>query len=444
VLTIPYNFDPQKLNNQALRVLQHPARFQVLNWHRKARKTTLAINNLIRWAASHRGVFWYVSPSYQLAKKTIWYEPEMLPKYMPYWHHGDNPLFKKKETDLTIEFKASGGQIHIYGADRPDLMRGPNPMGVVLDEFSRQKKQVWDDIVQPIMRANPKNWTWFLFTPFGKNHAFDIYQYGEEERAGEWKSWKLTVEDSGIFDKTQMENMRLTSTAQTFSQEYMCEFLEGEGSVFRAVRDVCMASPERPVENHNYVMGVDLAKHIDYTVITVYDRATNAQVYQDRFQRIDWPFQKAKIKAVSDLYNHALVILDATGIGDPIYDDLARINTPVQEFKITNESKKDLIENLSIKIEQRQVKMINMQETLFEFDNFAFEVLPSGRIVYGAPEGFHDDIVISHALAVWGLQPVVYRPTEQPKTRIQRAYERAKMGEAYEQRLIEKEWADIN
>ena len=41
-------------------------------------------------------------------------------------------------------------------------------------------------------------------------------------------------------------------------------------------------------------MGVDLAKYQDYTVIAVYDRANNSQVYQDRFNKLDWPFKEKK------------------------------------------------------------------------------------------------------------------------------------------------------
>src|SRR3990167_4121599 len=226
--TIPYNFRPENLNHQAIPVLSHPARFQVINWHRKARKTTLAINNLMRWASMYRSPFWYVGPSYSLAKDTIWTDPSMFPQYIPEWGNAKSDFLKKSETELRVDFKASGGQIHVYGADRPDLMRGPNPLGIVLDEFAVQKPQVWEEIIQPIMRSNPNAWCWFLFTPRGKNHAFKVFQYGLEERNSEWKSWKMNVNESGIFAPDQIIAMKTTSTAATFSQEYMCEFLEGE------------------------------------------------------------------------------------------------------------------------------------------------------------------------------------------------------------------------
>jgi phage FluMu gp28-like protein len=154
-------------------------------------------------------------------------------------------------------------------------------------------------------------------------------------------------------------------------------------------------------------MGVDLAKVQDYTVIAIYDRADNHQVYQDRFQTLEWPFQKKRIIEMARLYNNALTVLDATGLGDPIADDLLRENVAVEPFKFTNESKKEAVEKLSIWIEQNKMAFINMEETLLEFDNYSYDITSSGRIIYNAREGYHDDIVMAHALAVWGLTPVI-------------------------------------
>ena len=84
-----------------------------------------------------------------------------------------------------------------------------------------------------------------------------------------------------------------------------------------------------------------------------------------------------------------------------------------------------------------------IEETLNEFDNFNYEVGETGKIRYGAPQGFFDDIVISHALAVWALQPLYREVMVKPKTRVQQAYEKAKerqQGEAYDEW---REWEAI-
>lgn len=327
----------------------------------------------------------------------------MLPKILPDWNAPQ--AYKKNESELKITFP-KGGSFYVVGADRPDLMRGPNPFGGISDETAVQRPEVWKNIIQPILLANPdqRSWWWFTSTPRGKNHFFDLIN--EHRGDPQWSYSKRTIYDSGIFTPAQIEVIRTQMTPQSFQQEMMCEFLEGEGSVFRHVRDIATAQQEEPKPNHLYVMGVDLGKSQDYTVITVYDRATNSQVYQDRFNILEWPYQKAKIQSVNRRYNNALVILDTTGLGSPIYDDLSRAGVPIQEFHFTNSTKKDIIEKLSISIEQRNIRILPLPETFLEFDSYEFNYTPSGLVSYNARAGMHDDIVISHALAVSELYPL--------------------------------------
>ena len=158
--------------------------------------------------------------------------------------------------------------------------------------------------------------------------------------------------------------------------------------------------PQKPLDNHIYVMGVDLARVTDYTVISVFDRMTNAQVYQKRFNELDWVTQRSRIKNISKLYNNALVVLDASGLGDPIAEDLIRQGVPVSPVRISAPVKTELIEKLSIAIEQRMIKIINMPETRLELEKFTYTKNSSGYIKPRVRQGYHDDIVTSLALAV--------------------------------------------
>ena len=85
-----------------------------------------------------------------------------------------------------------------------------------------------------------------------------------------------------------------------------------------------------------------------------------------------------------------------------------------------------MIEKLSIYIEQKHIRILNMEDTLLEFDNFSYALGPTGRVQYGAPSGFHDDIVISIALAVYRLNPVLSYKVEKPRNLIQQHYDQAK------------------
>lgn len=359
---------------------------------------------LIRHAAAYGHSYWYVSPSYSAAKRTVWDDPELMPRLLPGWNDERTTWFKKNSSEMKITFAKSGGVIYLLGSDRPDLMRGPNPFGIVMDEYSVQRAEAWEKVIQPIAMVNPLAWAWFLYTPRGKNHAYDLMLQHQYDPL--WQYSEANVSNSGILTKEQVEQIKNQMSEQSFKQEFMCEYLEGEGAVFRHVRDIATSTYEEAKTGHLYVMGVDLGKSQDYTVIVVYDRATNRQVYQDRFNILEWPFQKAKIAAVSQRYNGALVKIDATGIGSPIFDDLSRARVPVEAFHFTNQSKKEIIEQLSISIEQRYIRIIPDEVSFLEFDSYEFNFTPSGLVTYNARAGMHDDIVIAHALAVSELHPL--------------------------------------
>lgn len=363
------------------------------------------------------GVYWHVFPTFAEAKDAIWRDPHMLFTILP-----EQLIEKTNESELVVYFK-NGSVLKLQGADEPDRLRGAGIMGCVLDEFGTMKFEAWQ-IIEPILRANG-GWAWFVGTPKGRNHLYDYYIRGQRE-SDTWKSWLLTGDKSGLFDDIQLAEMKQSMTQSMYSQEIMCSFLENEGVVFRGVRQAMKSQPEAPKQNHVYVLGVDLAKVTDYTVVTVYDRAENNQVYQARWQTLEWPFQRAKILEIAKYYNNALTIVDATGVGDPIADDLIRAGVAVEAFKITEQTKKELIEKLSIWIEQKKCKLLPMEETLLEFDNFSYEIGPTGKVRYMAREGYHDDIPISHSLAIHALQPLIINKILPEMTPVQKAYLQAK------------------
>lgn len=437
------SFPPlSRLLPHQLEVMQtYPHRFKVLVWHRRARKTTTAITEIVKQAHLRVGVYWHVFPTYGGAKDAVWRDPQMLFNIIP-----ESLIARKNEQELVIYFK-NGSVYQLKGADDPQNLRGAGPVGAVLDEFAEMKAETWDEIIQPIIRANG-GWCWFVGTPKGKNHLHKMYQLGLEGHP-EWKTFLLKASTSGIIPDDQLKEVRRTSTEAIFNQEYECEFLEGEGAVFRNVRWVMydtnhepLLIPREPEEGRSYVMGVDLAKYQDWTVITVYDRATNWQVYQDRFQQLEWPFQKKRIQAVAKHFNNAVVRIDSTGLGDPIADDLSRAGVNIEPIKFTEATKKEMIEKLSIWIDQRKIRMLPIDQTLNELEIFTYEMGPTGKIRYGAPAGYHDDIVISHALAVGGLNALYSTPGQKEPSPIQKAKSRAQ--DRYDRPEDIGEWGEWN
>jgi hypothetical protein len=185
-----------------------------------------------------------------------------------------------------------------------------------------------------------------------------------------------------------------------YRQEILAEFLDDVGSVFRNIKGCVNGSLEEPIAGKRYVAGCDLAKHEDFTVICVLDDHGHL-VYFDRFSQLDWVFQSKRIVDICRRYNNARLLLDSTGVGDPIYDNLRRSGLSVEGYKFTNASKKDLIENLSIAIENKAITYPDIPVLLSELGLFGYKISPAGVTTYNAPDGYHDDCVIALALASW-------------------------------------------
>lgn len=318
-----------------------------------------------------------------------------LPANLWKWEKQKNIVYIK---DSYIDFRS---------ADRPETIEGfdydlyfVNEAGIVLrDEY------LWQNSIVPML-WNPKATGVVGGTPKGKGLFFQLFQRGMDPAQPSYKSFRFSSFDSPHVNRQKVMDEIKSLPEKVVKQEIYAEFLDDTGVVFSNIDSVAILEPQDPIPGHLYVMGCDLAKVQDFSVLTVYDRTNNHQVYQMRFNQLEWPFQKARIRELSLKYNRSLVIMDTTGIGEPIYDDMSRDGVAIQPYKFTNESKKNLIEKLSNWIELSNIKMLKLEETISEFSNFTYDISSNGTVRYEAPIGFHDDIVISHALAVWSLQNI--------------------------------------
>ena len=74
-------------------------------------------------------------------------------------------------------------------------------------------------------------------------------------------------------------------------------------------------------------------------------------------------------------------MLDATGIGDPIYDDLRHVIPRIEPVKLTNVSKAQLIQRLVVAVEQRQIGWPAAWTVLTdELKRYEYQITPSGNI----------------------------------------------------------------
>jgi len=330
--------------------------------------------------------------------------------------------------------------IDFRSADRPENLEGfgydkifINEAGIVL-----KNDYLWHNAIAPMMWDFQPSVV-IGGTPKGKGLFWELSERGKDKEQEDYAFFHFTSFDNPFLPKKVMTDEIKTMPDRVREQEVYARFMDDTGIVFRNIKTIATARFEKPKQGRMYVMGVDLAKHQDYTVIAVYDRQKKEQVYQYRFNKLDWPTQKKRIKETSRHFNRAVVYIDATGLGDPIVDDLVRDGIPVEPVKFTNQSKKELIEKMVIFIEQERIKIIPIEETINEFTNFTYDITSSGRVSYNAPQGFHDDIVIAHCLAVSSLyEPVQVR---RPKSKSGIAEEFSKRLKEYQEEQDEDPYA---
>lgn len=302
--------------------------------------------------------------------------------------------------------------IDFRSADNPETLEGFGYDYVILNEAGiiLKNEYLWHNAIVPMLWDFKKCEVIIGGAPKGKGLFEQLYLRGLDPDQPNYKSFSYTSFDNPYSNHQLILDEMKRMPERVVRQEIYAEFLDDTGVVFRGVKDIAILKHiEEVPKDRLYVIGCDLAKVQDYTVLAVYDRLTNEQVYQMRFNKLDWPYQKEKIKDLSIKFNNALVIADATGIGDPIVDDLLRAGVPVEPIHLTNEQKKQIIEKLASWVELKNIKMLNLEETINEFTSFTYDITSTGKVRYEAPVGFHDDIVIAHALAIWSLQPVIVR-----------------------------------
>jgi hypothetical protein len=175
--------------------------------------------------------------------------------------------------------------------------------------------------------------------------------------------------------------------------------------------------PREPVIGHSYVTGADIAKYDDFTVLKTFDTIDNHEVAHERFTQRDWGFNRTAIYAHCKRYNNSTLIIDRTGAGDSVVEDLQKMDRAYPEalpqgyltvvpVVFSTVSKPQLYTNYIMAQQNRTIHLIPEPVTRSEHEDFVGKLSQTtkGYMQFGAPKGRHDDTVVAAALAAWGLE----------------------------------------
>lgn len=384
-----------KLRADQMAIAMHPAETKVLSMGRRWGKTVMCgaiVGNTLR---QHGRVAW-IAPTYKNTRP-LW-------RWLLQASAEDvkTKRMRLSRTDRTLE-TPKGGFLGIYSGDNIDSIRGEAFHLVVIDEAARIPENAWSDAIMPTL-ADFGGQSILISTPKGKNWFYVEWMRGQNGD-GSIASWQAPTSDNpNPHIREAFRKVRSRVTEDTYRQEWLAEFIEG-GTVFRNVMACAVATPQDERRgDRTYIIGADWGKHNDFTVFTVIDAQARRMVAMDRFNQIDYQIQVSRLQVLAERYGAAAIIAERNSMGEPLIEQLQRSGLPVMPFTTTNATKTTVIDALALAFERSEIEILNDTVLINELQSYEMERLPSGMMRYSAPEGMHDDTVMSLALAWHGCQ----------------------------------------
>lgn len=393
-------------------VLDSPARFKVMNCGRRFGKTVLAAKIAVSKTRQANKMVWWVAPQYKITKRG--YE-EVLRQLAPGVLAHDPPPSSNFDAGraVVLRFK-NGTRMEFYSSERPEGMLGAAVDFVVLDEAARMPMRIWNQIVSPTL-IDHLGGALIISTPVGRNWFYKVWQKGQDPSQEEWASWTFTTQDNPTLPEGEADRMAADMPRMEAEQEIYAKWLASGSAVFiledHALQDGAVY-PNGLIENApprgHIVLGIDLARTSDYTVIYGARASDRVNCYFERMQAIAWEEQRRRIKrACRTIMRNGgtgvTLVVDEGNAGSVIVEDLEEAGFDVVGINFTTH-KANMVRLLANDLERRRAMILNDPEYgLLEFENYMLGVTPAGRYTYSAPEGEHDDVVSAKMLQHWGM-----------------------------------------
>jgi hypothetical protein len=389
------------------RVLSQAERFNYIFAPRRFGKSTVAKSWCILQTKDPNpfGLLWWVAPTYRQA-----YSP-FLSLLATYERAGLVVESQRAEMRMRL---ATGWRVEFRTAERPDNLRGEGVDRLVIDEGAFIADDTYQEAIRPTL-ADKQGHLLAIGTPAGRRGwMYNGWNRGVSGRPG-YRSWRFTYEDAIFLTPEEIQEARETMSPRAFAQELGCEFLDGVGVVFEG----CRSRRIRPEPNEPVGIGVDWAKKVDWTWFVAVGAKSGAILEAKRLpQGLSYPEQVQELINFAKPYMSSGFYLchDQTGVGEAVADLLAAATYNGSrlfdtEFNCegviwSQKEKHQLVEEAVVDVNSKKLGFLPLGEgkqeydtMIREFEDYTLTITKTGKIVYGAPEGRHDDAVSAAMLA---------------------------------------------
>lgn len=386
-MAIAINLPP--LYRKQKQAIDDPKRICIVEAATKAGKTVGCMAWLLAsaWNGNADAAYWWVAPVYN--QSGIAFER------MKLWLRQADPhkrIWDSHDSQRWVRL-ANGSKIWFKSGDDADNLYGEDVAAAVLDEATRMREETWH-AVRSTLTATRGPVRIIGNVRGRRNWVHTMAQRAVQDPDGDVAYHKLTAWDAvegGVMAREEVEAAERDLPRSVFRELYLAEPSDDGGNPFGMDAIAKCVAPMR--EGSVAVWGVDLAKSHDWVVACGLDANGNV-VALERWQG-QWADTKRRLsKMIGDLP----ALIDSTGVGDPIVEDLQRELPCVEGFKFTSSSKQQLMEGLAAAIQQGRITFPDGW-LRNELETFGYEHTRTG-VRYEAPAGLHDDGVCALALAV--------------------------------------------
>lgn len=370
----------------------------IVNIFRQYGKSFVCRYLSLLWMQKPGTVVGYITQTSRLAKDIFKKFVVMFPE----------ELIKSKDgKDFIIEL-TNGSKLIFFSVEQTHAIRGFTLDFLIWDEVSHSREytpdgeHIYYNIVAPLLDAKGKKEI-YISTPNGAQGFF----YNEAMKAlnGEdgYAYLRVSVYQDETKSKKWIETKRKDYPELAWKQEYECEFLEGGISFFKGFGK--LFTDEVFDWNQKLVCGVDFSSvGTDNTVMTFMNE--DRQVYQYVVQGdLDYKYQfmAEQLNKVGNKLVYCL--FESNSIGEVMGNEVKKLlsvgtRARVDFIYTSNSVKQDYIERLALDIEQGTLSFMESNKILEEeLKTYTYTVSKTGKKVFNALDGYHDDTVISLALA---------------------------------------------
>lgn len=311
----------------------------------------------------------------------------------------------------------------------------PNGMNHFYDYYKNSKKRkVLEDLSkEEVQKVKTQEKVLNVFKNKSGNYNAEIDKPSNDMEllTVDWKEVPRYDRNNNLIDPEVFKQQVIDRQGlQFFLQAYACEFLGSSHTLIsgEVLKELESSTPERQMfvngttefvniyseaeEGHKYILSCDPAKDgRDYFALHVIDitKFPFKQVACGKLQ-IDYLLMPEFIFDLANTYNTAFTIIENNeGAGQSIADTLKRDFEyenlyfdrdgkgdkfkKYPGFRTTPKSRNQLLETLKLLIENNKLE-INDEDTIFELQRFVLL-----RKKFQAEDGFHDDLVMSLAIA---------------------------------------------